>query len=113
MISVIVPVYNIEEYLPQCIESIIKQTYTELEIILVDDGSTDLSGNICDRYAVSDSRIKVIHKENGGLVSARKAPNCKIARAKNRYFITGVVSYGKRVSSSLINLYGIIKSLQK
>ncbi len=73
MISVVIPVYNIEEYLPQCIESVIKQTYTELEIILVDDGSTDLSGSICDEYAASDPRICVIHKKNGGLVSARKA----------------------------------------
>lgn len=73
MISVIVPIYNIEQYLPQCIESVTNQIYTNLEIILVDDGSTDLSGSICDEYAEKDSRIKVIHKENGGLVSARKA----------------------------------------
>lgn len=73
MISVIVPIYNVEKYLPQCLESIIGQTYTELEIILVDDGSTDSCGNICDTYALRDCRIKVIHKKNGGLVSARKA----------------------------------------
>ncbi len=73
MISVIVPIYNIQEYLPQCIDSIINQTYTELEIILVDDGSTDSGGSICDEYALNDSRVKVIHKKNGGLVSARKA----------------------------------------
>lgn len=73
LVSVTVPVYNVTEYLPQCIESICGQTYKALEIILVDDGSTDESGNICDKYAEEDSRITVIHKENGGLVSARKA----------------------------------------
>ena len=73
MLSVIVPIYQIEEYLPQCIESIQKQTYRDLEIILVDDGSTDKSVKICDRSAVRDTRIKVIHKTNGGLVSARIA----------------------------------------
>lgn len=73
MISVIVPVYNVAVYLKQCIESICRQTYKNLEIILIDDGSTDDSGRICDFYSAKDSRITVIHKENGGLVSARKA----------------------------------------
>ena len=73
MISVIIPVYNVAAYLDQCIKSICRQTYRDLEIILVDDGSTDESGRICDYYAGRDSRITVIHKENGGLVSARKA----------------------------------------
>lgn len=72
-ISIIIPIYNIEKYLPKCIDSVIAQTYKNIEIILVDDGSTDSSGTICDCYAEKDSRIKVIHKENGGLVSARKA----------------------------------------
>ncbi len=72
-ISVIVPVYNVENYVGQCIESIINQSYTELQIILVDDGSTDQSGLICDEYANKDTRIQVIHKSNGGPVSARKA----------------------------------------
>ena len=72
-ISVVVPVYNIEAYIGECIESIIAQSYKNLEIILVDDGSEDSSGKICDSYAGKDSRIRVIHKENGGLVSARKA----------------------------------------
>ena len=71
MISVIVPVYNIADYLPRCLDSILNQTYKELEIILVDDGSTDGSGDVCDLYAERDSRIKVIHKENGGVSSAR------------------------------------------
>lgn len=73
MISVIVPVYNVEKYLNRCVDSIINQTYTDLEIILVDDGSTDSSGSICDEYAKKDERIKVIHKENGGLSDARNA----------------------------------------
>lgn len=73
LISVIVPIYNIEQYVGFCIESLIKQTYRNLEVILVDDGSTDRSGALCDLYATKDQRIKVIHKENGGLVSARKA----------------------------------------
>ena len=73
LISVIVPIYNVEKYLPRCIESIINQTYTNLEIILVDDGSPDKCGEICDEYARKDARIKVIHKENGGLSDARNA----------------------------------------
>ena len=73
LLTVIVPVYNVEGYLAQCVDSIINQTYKELEIILVDDGSTDASGRICDEYATKDQRIKVVHKANGGLVSARKA----------------------------------------
>ena len=73
LISVIVPIYMIEQYLGFCIESILNQTYTNLEIILVDDGSKDRCPDICDLYAKKDSRIKVIHKDNGGLVSARKA----------------------------------------
>lgn len=71
LISVIVPVYNVEKYLKECIESIINQTYKNLEIILVDDGSPDNCGKICDNYAKQDKRIKVIHKENGGVSSAR------------------------------------------
>jgi glycosyltransferase involved in cell wall biosynthesis len=70
-ISVIVPVYKVEKYLSRCIESIINQTYSNLEIILVDDGSPDKCGDICDHYASLDSRVKVIHKENGGLSDAR------------------------------------------
>lgn len=70
--SIIVPVYNVEKYLSGCIESLINQTYDNFEIILVDDGSPDNSPQICDEYAEKDNRIKVIHKENGGVTSARK-----------------------------------------
>ncbi len=73
LITIIVAVYNIEKYLPRCIDSIAAQTYRELEILLVDDGATDGSGKICDDYAGNDSRIKVIHKKNGGLSDARNA----------------------------------------
>ena len=73
VVSVIVPVYNVQQYLPQCIESILAQTYQRLEIILVDDGSTDGSGKLCDEFAQRDRRIKVIHKPNGGLSDARNA----------------------------------------
>ena len=71
LISAIVPIYNVEKYLGKCIDSIINQTYKNLEIILVDDGSTDGCFEICDEYALKDGRIKVIHKENGGLSDAR------------------------------------------
>lgn len=71
LVSIVVPIYNVEQYLARCINSIINQTYRNLEIILVDDGSPDLSGKICDEFAEIDSRIKVIHKQNGGASSAR------------------------------------------
>jgi glycosyltransferase involved in cell wall biosynthesis len=71
LISIIVPVYNVEKYLSKCLDSIVNQTYKNLEIILIDDGSTDNSGDICDEYANKDNRIKVIHKSNGGISDAR------------------------------------------
>ena len=71
MVSVIVPVYNVERYLSACIESVLGQTYSDWELLLVDDGSTDRSGRICDEYAENNSRIRVFHKENGGVSSAR------------------------------------------
>lgn len=71
LVSVIVPIYQVEKYLQQCVDSILQQTYRELEIILVDDGSKDASARICDMYAEKDARVQVIHKENGGLSSAR------------------------------------------
>lgn len=71
LISIIVPVYNVEQYLPKCLDSIVNQTYKNLEIILVDDGSTDNSGRICDEYGTRDNRIRVIHKLNDGVSEAR------------------------------------------
>ena len=73
MVSVIIPIYKVEEYLEKCIQSVIRQTYRNIEIILVDDGSPDRCPKICDDYAILDERIKVIHKPNGGLSSARNA----------------------------------------
>lgn len=70
-ISVIVPVYNVEKYLKRCVDSILNQSYKDFELILVDDGSKDSSGKICDEYGQTDSRVKVIHKENGGVSAAR------------------------------------------
>ena len=72
-ISVIVPVYKVEGTLKRCVDSILGQTFADFELILVDDGSPDLCGKMCDDFAVKDERIKVIHKENGGLSSARNA----------------------------------------
>lgn len=72
-LSVIVPIYNVEDYLRECIDSILLQTYTDIELILVDDGSTDACPMICDEYASKDSRIRVLHKANGGLSDARNA----------------------------------------
>ncbi|MCQ2570883.1 MAG: glycosyltransferase [Candidatus Saccharibacteria bacterium] len=73
LISIIVPVYRVEKYLFRCVDSLVKQTYSNLEIILVDDGSPDNSGKLCDDYAKKDNRVKVVHKKNGGLSSARNA----------------------------------------
>ena len=73
LISVIIPVYKVEQYLEKCIESVCSQTYENLEIILVDDGSPDSCPQICDKWERKDSRIRVIHKKNGGLSDARNA----------------------------------------
>lgn len=72
MISVIVPVYKVEKYLRRCLDSLAAQTLDDIEIIIVDDGSPDGCPAICDEYAAKDARMKVVHKENGGLLSARK-----------------------------------------
>lgn len=82
LISIVVPIYNVEKYLPKCIDSILQQTYSNIELILVDDGSPDQCGRICDTYQSKDSRIRVIHKQNGGLSSAR---NAGIDEAKGEY----------------------------
>ena len=71
VISIIVPIYNAGKTLHRCIDSILSQTYTSWELLLVDDGSTDSSGVICDEYAAQDARVRVFHKENGGVSSAR------------------------------------------
>lgn len=73
ILSVIVPVYNVAAYLPQCLDSILSQDYEALEVILIDDGSTDGSGEICDRYAAADHRVRVIHQKNGGAAAAKNA----------------------------------------
>ena len=86
LITVIVPAYKVETYLPICVESIISQTYKNIEIILVDDGSPDQCGAICDEYALKDNRIRVLHKENGGLSSARNA-GMKVMKGKFVTFI--------------------------
>lgn len=85
LVSVIIPVYNVEAYLGECVLSVCEQTYSNIEIILVDDGSTDTSGIICDEWKKRDSRIQVIHKMNGGLSSARNA-GLDIARGEYIYF---------------------------
>lgn len=87
-ISIIVPIYNVEEYLRKCIESALCQTYADFELILVDDGSPDNCGAICDEYAAKDERIRVIHKENGGLSDARNA-GLDIAEGKYIFFLDG------------------------
>lgn len=98
IVSVIVPVYNTEQYLPQCIDSILTQTFTDFELILVNDGSTDNSGAICDEYAQKDNRIIVIHKENEGQSSARNV-GLKIKKGE---FITFVDSDDYYLESNTI-----------
>ncbi len=82
LISIIVPVYNVEKYLNKCVDSILKQTYTNMEVILVDDGSKDKSGAICDEYEKIDSRVRAIHKQNGGVCSAR---NVALSESKGEW----------------------------
>ena len=87
-LSVIVPIYGVEQYLHECVDSIIEQTFEDIEIILVDDGSKDSCPSICDFYASKDKRIHVIHKKNGGLVSARKA-GVQVAKGEYITFVDG------------------------
>ena len=86
LVSVIIPVYNVEQYLDQCVETVLGQTYSNLDIILVDDGSKDRSSKLCDDYAFQDSRVHVLHKENGGLISAWMA-GVNIARGEYLAFV--------------------------
>ena len=102
LISIIVPVYNMEKYLDRCMNSIWQQTYKNLEIILVDDGSTDNSPKMCDNYAKKDSRIKVVHKENGGLSDAR---NAGLAVATGNYI--GYVDSDDWIEPGLFELLNI------
>ena len=104
LFSVVVPIYKVEEYLEECIKSILAQTCQDFELILVDDGSPDKCPDICDEYSKLDNRIVVIHKENGGLVSARKAG---LSVAKGEYIVT--VDGDDFILSSLLHeLYDII-----
>lgn len=105
LISVVVPIYNVEKYIKECIESIINQTYKNLQIILVDDGSEDNSSKICDEYSKKDNRINVIHKSNGGLSDAR---NYGIDIAKGEY-ITFIDSDDFVSSTYIEKLYNAIK----
>ena len=102
LVSVIVPVYNVEKYLSECLDSILKQTYKNLDIILVDDGSTDSSGKICDEYKNRDSRIRVFHKENGGLSDARNA-GISVANGNYITFIDSDDIVGDRYVEFLYN----------
>lgn len=104
LISVIIPVYNVEKYLKRCMDSVLNQTYTNLDIILVDDGSTDQSGELCDGYQQIDSRVHVIHKKNGGLSDAR---NTGIETARGEY-LTFVDSDDELVLDCIEYLYRLI-----
>lgn len=109
LISIIVPVYNVEKYLQKCVGSIINQTYQNIEIILIDDGSTDNSGKVCEELKDRDSRIRVIHKENGGLSSAR---NKGISVAKGRYL--GFIDSDDYIEKEMFgSLYEAIKRTGK
>lgn len=83
-VSIIIPVYNTEQYLPHCIDSLLSQAFTDFELLLIDDGSKDCSGQICDEYAAKDSRVRVFHKENGGVSSAR---NLGLRNAQGEWII--------------------------
>ncbi|MDB2111176.1 glycosyltransferase family 2 protein [Clostridium paraputrificum] len=106
LISIVVPVYNVEKYLEECLDSICKQTYSNIEIILVNDGSTDSSIEICEKYSELDKRISVLNKENGGLSDAR---NCGIKFAKGQYLI--FVDSDDIISRDMVSyLYNLIKN---
>lgn len=101
LVSVVVPVYNVERYLPNCVDSIVNQTYQNLEIILVDDGSTDRSGTFCDALSSRDERIRTIHKENEGLSSARNA-GTREARGKFIMYIDSDDQVDRRIIELLL-----------
>ena len=103
IISIIVPVYNVEEYLQRCIDSILNQRFKDFELILINDGSTDNSLKICKEYSLSDSRVKVINKENGGLSSARNA-GINIAKGKYIGFVDSDDWINEEMYQTLYNL---------
>ncbi|WP_330623213.1 glycosyltransferase family 2 protein [Kineothrix sp. MSJ-39] len=103
LISIIVPVYNVEKYLARCIDSILKQSYSNLEIILIDDGSTDTSGTICDQYTMKDQRIRVVHKKNEGLGYARNS-GIELANGKYITFIDSDDYIGEKHIEKMYNL---------
>lgn len=105
LISIIVPVYNVEKYIERCFESIINQTYTNIEILLIDDGSTDKSGEICDYLSTKDNRVNVYHKANGGLSDAR---NYGLHRAKGD-FVTFIDSDDDIETFYIEELYSLVK----
>ena len=106
-VSVIIPVYNVDKYIRRCVESLLCQTFTNFELILVDDGSTDGSSDICDAYANVDSRVRVIHKSNGGLSSARNA-GLDIATGERIIF---VVLLGRMTSNCFLTIISIVRLL--
>lgn len=108
LISIIVPVYNVETYLAKCVDSILAQTYTNLEIFLVNDGSSDFCGKLCDEYAKEDKRIKVIHKKNGGLSDAR---NVAIDVTTGE-FITFIDSDDYVTDDYIMTLYSLIEKYE-
>ena len=103
LISVIIPIYNVENYLAKCVNSVIDQNYKNLEIILVNDGSPDNCGSICDEYAQKDNRIVVIHKKNGGLSDARNA-GLKISTGDFITFVDSDDYVNKDFISTLVSL---------
>ena len=107
LISIVVPIYNVEKYLEKCVESILRQTYKNIEIILVDDGSPDLCGEICENYKKIDKRITVIHKKNGGLSDAR---NYGIKHSNGKY-ITFIDSDDYVERDYIEYLYNLIKKM--
>ncbi len=103
-VSIVIPVYNVEKYLKECVDSVINQSYANLEIILVDDGATDSSGDMCDKYADIDPRIRVIHRENGGLSAARNT-GLDAATGEYIYFLDSDDYIEKDTVSSLVETF--------
>ena len=102
-VSIVIPVYNVEKYLEECVDSVINQSYPNLEIILVDDGATDSSGRMCDEYATVDPRIRVIHRQNGGLSAARNT-GLDVATGEYIYFLDSDDYIEKDTVSSLVEI---------